>query len=217
MPERTREAADRPSTSLATSPDQRDQNQESHPKLFGRFHDLVLLLIGFALTTLVGHWLSYQYQHREWNDRKKTELAQLNKERAREVFDDALSLSEHLFLDAQYLLHDIQTGNDHEKSLSKYRSSHSNWELRIHGLSVQIQVLFGDDLMRTYLTDVAGNFRFLDAQLQQIVDATDAVPLDPMREAEQALLEIRESNHSIYREMLRAVLEKGEEDATSEK
>ena len=33
-------------------------------KLFGRYHELTLLVIGFALTTLVGGYLAQSYQTR---------------------------------------------------------------------------------------------------------------------------------------------------------
>jgi hypothetical protein len=36
------------------------------PKLFGRYHELSLLGVGFILTTVLGTLLGYTYQRRAW-------------------------------------------------------------------------------------------------------------------------------------------------------
>jgi hypothetical protein len=57
-------------------------------KAFGRFHDLVLLLVGFVLTSLVGGYLSYRWQTTRAFLEREAEDRRAEKEAATKVFEE---------------------------------------------------------------------------------------------------------------------------------
>ena len=62
--------------------------QKSDGKLFGKYDDLTRLLIGFALTTIIGGSLGYYFQYRSWEyqNREKRYEAEISK--ASDAFDE---------------------------------------------------------------------------------------------------------------------------------
>ena len=57
-------------------------------RLFGRYHDLVLLILGFVLSTVVGGVLTYYFQERSCRHQHGVVLSETERTEATGAFDE---------------------------------------------------------------------------------------------------------------------------------
>ena len=66
----------------------KDGERKADEKLFGKYDELTRLLIGFALTTIIGGSLGYYFQYQSWKYQNNEKLYEAEIARASEAFDE---------------------------------------------------------------------------------------------------------------------------------
>jgi hypothetical protein len=147
---------------------QASKGTENHEKLFGRYHEVTMLLLGFLLTTLVGGILTYYYQTLAWNRddqarRKSDELA-----RASVLFEDLSRMLDKRL----YRLRNVEDGLEEkvsavelEKRREQYRVAVAEWNESLNRNLWATERYFGPSLRSTLEGKVQEGFRSLHAEL----------------------------------------------------
>src|SRR5262245_56208087 len=67
-------------------------NEGRSAKLFGKYHEVVLLLIGVLFTSLIGGALGYYFQEKSWENQNREKRYDAEISKASEVFDEVSRL-----------------------------------------------------------------------------------------------------------------------------
>lgn len=95
----------------------------NNQKLFGRHHEVVLLLFGFVFTTLVGGYLTYNWQGRAAEYERIAEYRRLEQEAATRVFEELSRLMDKRLYRMRRLHTGISSwGRDHKEVAKRWES-----------------------------------------------------------------------------------------------
>ena len=179
------------------------------PKLFGRYQELVLLLIGFALTTVVGSFLTDQFQSRAWvrEDRAKRQQEQMT--RASAIYEEVSRLMDKRLFRLRTLqgaLEQDATAEEVTNARVAYRAVVAEWNESLNRNLVVTEMYFGVDARNQLELDIADGFRQLQNQAIRTVDRPTKINLDCLQTG------ANDFNPHIYafNQLLLARLQRGE-------
>jgi hypothetical protein len=116
--------------------------------------ELVLLVVGFALTTVAGGVLGYLLQNRSWSRQHEITLAQAEREAALRVFEELSTLMDRRLYRMRRLegvLSDPAAADDELGSaLADYRAVLFEWNDSLNRNLARVETYFGRSV-RTYL------------------------------------------------------------------
>jgi hypothetical protein len=110
---------------------------------------LVLLLVGFVLTTVVGGFLGYLFQSRAWNRQEKVRRKQAESEAAKAFFEDLSRLFDrrlHRMRQLDAWLSRPRAREEMEQSLARYREALDEWNDNLNRILALAQRYFGQKL-----------------------------------------------------------------------
>ncbi len=117
-------------------------------------NELVLLVVGFALTTVGGGVLGYFLQNRSWSRQHEVTLAHAEREAARAVFEELSALMDRRLYRMRRLedaLADASQPQDEvDRLLLDYRAVLYEWNDSLNRNLARVETYFGTAL-RTYL------------------------------------------------------------------
>lgn len=136
------------------------------------FDKVVLLMLGFVLTTVAGSFLSYRYQIRAWEredlaQRKQDELA-----RASVIFDDISKLLDRRLYRTRsvvWALKDRMPKSTVDQQREVYRVSLAEWNESLNRNLALIERYFGTDLRSEFEGEITDKFRDLHNELSSII------------------------------------------------
>jgi DNA anti-recombination protein RmuC len=139
-------------------------------KLLGRYNELVLLLLGFFLSTIVGGMLAYWYQSLAWSRddearRKSEELA-----RASALFEDISRMMDkrlYRLRNVQDALEQRLSVGELEKCREEYRASVAEWNETLNRNLWATERYFGKSLRNTLEATIQEGFRSLHRDLSE--------------------------------------------------
>jgi type II secretory pathway component PulJ len=116
--------------------------------------ELVLIFVGFALTTVGGGMLGYVLQNRAWARQNEVMLAQAERSAALRVFEDVSKLMDrrlYRMLRLEGVLSDPEPADDElERRLADYREVLFEWNDSLNGNLARVETYFGHTV-RVYL------------------------------------------------------------------
>ena len=116
--------------------------------------ELLLLFVGFALTTVAGGVLGYFLQNRSWSRQHEVTLAQAEREAARAVFEELSALMDRrLYRMRRFedvLVDTMQPPEEVDRLLSEYRAVLYEWNDSLNRNLARVETYFGT-AVRTYL------------------------------------------------------------------
>jgi hypothetical protein len=124
---------------------------------------LVLLVVGFALTTVVGGLLGYWLQARAWRRQERARLFQSESDAARAFFEDLSRIFDrrlHRMRELDDRLSRADDPGEMERSLTRYREAVDEWNDNLNRILALAQRYFGTEF-RTNL-DYGLMSRFVD-------------------------------------------------------
>jgi hypothetical protein len=138
--------------------------------------DLLLLLVGFALTTVVGGLLGYWLQNRSWRSQERRRLEQGQLDAARAFYEELSHLLDrrlHRMRELDGWLERPEQGREIDRRLARYRDVLDEWNdnlnrnlaLAIRYFGAQAHAVL-EDLYRKFSTAgsrIEGRFREYDA------------------------------------------------------
>lgn len=127
--------------------------ETSNDKVFGKYHDIALLLLGFIFTTLVGGYLSYSWQSRAAVIEREAEQKRSEIQSATGIFENVSKLMDKRL----YRMRRVSMGignekdsNEMDQRWNKYRETLFEWNESLNRNLAMIQMYFGEDA-RYYL------------------------------------------------------------------
>lgn len=126
-------------------------------KLFGRYHDIAMLLTGFLLTTIVGGYLSHSWQTRSAEIQRVAEQKRNEIQAATAVFEDISRLMDKRLYRMRRI--SMGVGNDVDADIMSrrwdaYRESLFEWNENLNRYLALTQMYFGQEARDTLERDI---------------------------------------------------------------
>lgn len=147
-----------------------DSNKEK--KLFGIYHEVTLLFLGFLLTTLVGGSLTYWYQKLAWDRDDLSKKKQEELSRAGAVFDDVSRLLDKRLYRLRKLEWAIEEGSSPSELISlrkQYQAVVSDWNENLNRNLALTDRYFGPELRQELEGSITEGFRNLHSELTKVL------------------------------------------------
>lgn len=128
-------------------------------KLFGRYQEVVLLLLGFVLTTIVGGFLADRIQRRAWLQQHQIQTCETEQEVRTKGFAELSDRMDTRLLRMRALawaLERAKTLKDVEQERKLNREARDEWSSRVNSTLAFTQVYFGPDHYNMLLALNAG-------------------------------------------------------------
>lgn len=131
-------------------------------KLFGKWNDLILLLIGFILTSIVGGFISFMIQNRSWDHQYNQTLLQSEKQKAESVFTDVSSLMDNRIYKMRKIIWGFST-NENDKEINQrwddYKKILDDWNINLNKNLALVQIYFGDEARQIFENKIHSQLR----------------------------------------------------------
>lgn len=146
--------------------EQKQPGSENQPKLFGKYHELALLLVGFGLTTIVGGSLGYYFQQKSWTNESNVRRYEGELSKSSEIFDDISGLLDRRLYATRRLIWAHKEGDVDEVKIQReaYRQAVYEWNGNLNRNLARIERYFGKE-MRADLDMLRVAFRIIDDDL----------------------------------------------------
>ena len=139
-------------------------------KLFGKYHDLLLLLIGFVLTSLLGGYLTHAWQTRAADITRLEQQKQSEIQSARAVFEETSRLMDKRI----YRMRRISMGygnsvdsDELEVRWGAYREVLFEWNENLNRNLALVQMYFGENAREILEKDIQQRFIRFGRMIEQ--------------------------------------------------
>lgn len=136
--------------------------KENPEKLFGKWHDIIMVLIAFILTTGGGSLIGYLLQDRSWKNRHEQSHLESEKEKAEEIFGDLSTLMDTRLYKMRRIVWGYK-GNkgesDIEKRWEEYVEILNEWNTNIGKNMALIQMYFGTKAREEFEYEIHASLR----------------------------------------------------------
>jgi hypothetical protein len=139
-------------------------------KLFGRYNALVLLVLGFTLTTLVGGFLGNYFQERAWQNRDRVRRLESERAAATSVFEELSRLMDRRLYRMRRILWGIQSGRGADEMSQRwedYREVLFQWNDNLNRNLALVQRYFGAEYREHLEWTISEGFRTLGNELER--------------------------------------------------
>ncbi len=144
-------------------------NEIRKTKLFGRYHDIVILIIGFVLTTIVGGYLTQSWQNRAATIQREAEHLRVEQNAATEVFEEISRMMDKRL----YRMRRLHTGLGSQLGEEKmnfrwvvYREILFEWNENLNRNLALVQRYFGDEARNILEARIQSGFVHLGQLLE---------------------------------------------------
>jgi hypothetical protein len=139
-------------------------------KLFGRYQEITLLLIGAGLTSLGGA-TGYYFQAQSWENQRRSELREVRRGEARGVFEEVSRLMDRRLYRMRRILWGMGSGqprNEMQTRWASYREALFDWNDNLNRNLALIQWYFGNDMRERFERQISGGLRELGMRLEAL-------------------------------------------------
>jgi hypothetical protein len=162
---------------------------------------LTLLLVGFALTTVLGGLLGYLFQRRAWSQQSQAALREAERQAAVQTFEElsnAMDRRLHRMTQLEaFLRRDNSAASDLvEKHLQLYREALDRWNENLNRNLALTQRYFGSRIKKFLEVEIYERFQRAGQELEEgyRLRAGDGTPFD----SASLRAELHTLNHRIY-------------------
>ena len=123
-------------------------NDTGNEKIFGRYHDIALLLLGFVFTTLVGGYLSYSWQSRAAVIEREAEQKRYEIKAATSIFENVSKLMDKRLYRMRRVsmgIGNAKDSNELNQRWDRYRETLFEWNESLNRNLAMVQMYFGED------------------------------------------------------------------------
>ena len=120
--------------------------EEKERKLFGRYHDIIILLVGFVLTTLVGGYLTQSWQTRSARIQREAEHKRTEQAAATRLFEELSRLMDKRLYRMRRVHNGLGSnvsGEKMQKRWDSYREVLFEWNENLNRNLALVQRYFG--------------------------------------------------------------------------
>ena len=148
---------------------------------------LLLLVVGFALTTVVGGLLGYFFQQRAWSHQHETQLRDGEREQALRTFEEVSTLLDKRLYRMRQLWRATRdaakAGTRSEQvstALTGYRDVLIVWNDNLNRILALVQTYFGDGIRRRLEEDLYEDYSAIGRALEDFVRRTSESLPEPI-------------------------------------
>jgi len=148
-------------------------DRPAQEKLFGKYQEVVLLILGFILTTIVGGFLTDRVQRRAWLQQHQIQSCEAEQEIRTKGFAQLSNRMDTRLLrmrELAWALEHAKTLKDVEQERRLNREARDDWSSRVNSTLAFIQVYFDPDRYDT-LYDLNTRFGALFEKFNPIFDS----------------------------------------------
>ena len=143
-------------------------------KAFGKYHDVIILILGFILTTIVGGYLTNSWQSNSANIQRQKEQANHAIQEATKIFEEISRLMDKRL----YRMRRINMGmgsdtknEEMNKRWDAYRSTLFEWNENLNRNLALIQMYFGQDARNILEHEIQSRYIKFGAMLESARDS----------------------------------------------
>lgn len=137
-------------------------DEKSKGKIFGRYHDLILLIIGFLLTTLVGGYLTNSWQKKSEEIQRRSEHKRAEQAAATKVFEEVSKLMDKRLYRMRRIHLGLYSDKVSKKSMDRrwdaYREVLFDWNENLNRNFALVQRYFGNGARDTLELEIQPRF-----------------------------------------------------------
>jgi len=183
--------------------------EDQETKLFGKYTDIVMLLLTFILTTVVGGFLSDRFQQSAWERDQIVQRQREEMSRASAVFERMSALLDRRLYRLRTVLWDIKTKapsailSDHRR---QYREVIAEWNESLNTTLSFVQRYFGQDQRAILEGEINEKFRGFHGKIDAYLNSNQDLDLEVLEQ------ELNDFNPEVYQFNLSLLdqLEKGQ-------
>lgn len=137
-----------------------------------KYQELVLLLLGFLLTTVIGGYLGAKFQERSWNHQHQVQAYESERETATKGFDNLSDLMDRRLLRMRQLawkLEEAKNLGDVEEERKKNKEARDEWSMQLNRNLAFTQRYFGDQARSVLENEVSNGFTRIHAGFNEVI------------------------------------------------
>lgn len=175
-----------------------EKSASKEDKLFGRYHELVLVLVAFFLTTICGGLLGFYFQNRGWERQHRDNVLQSEKESAEKVFSEISQLIDTRMYKMRRVFwgYKFELGkNEIKDRWVEYENTLDAWNGTLNKNLALLQRYFGNNARAIFESQIHGEFRHWGSELEKFRNFS-TIRKDELSKIDQGLDEL---NNIFYR------------------
>lgn len=136
-------------------------DQRSQEKLFGKYQEIAMLLLGFLLTSVVGGFIGTWFQRRSWAHEHLVQVCDAERDTASKGLASLSDLMDKRLLRMRQLAWKLERAHaigDAEEERKANREARDAWSMRLNGNLSFTERYFGSQARNNLEVDIAGGF-----------------------------------------------------------
>jgi len=145
--------------------------EESNKLVFGKYHNLILLLLGFFLTTIIGGGFGNYFQNKSWNYKNRIKLQEEEQKVATKIFEQISTVMDKRLYRSRLWFWRMESNEDPKvinEYLNQYRLVLYEWNDNLNRNLALIQRYFGMDLKIHFLNEINDKFGSIGSDLEKV-------------------------------------------------
>ena len=137
-------------------------DQSSQKKLFGKYQELVLLLIGFLLTSVVGGGIGERFQRRSWEHEHLVQQCEAEQDRREKGFADIRDLMDMRLLRMRELAWKLEGAHqlsEVAEERQKNLEARDEWAMKLNSNLDFTENYLGEEARNTLQGEIGDGFR----------------------------------------------------------
>ena len=136
-------------------------DKQPNSKLFGKYQELVLLLLGFVLTTIIGGAIGARFQERSWTHEHLVQVCETARDTRTTGVAKLSDLMDKRLLKMRQLAWKLESAHsiaEADQERQGNREARDEWAMQLNSNLAFVQSNFGDQAKETLEQDIAGGF-----------------------------------------------------------
>jgi hypothetical protein len=149
-------------------------DQKPNDKLFGKYQELVLLLLGFVLTTIIGGAVGARFQQRSWTHEHLVQVCEAERDARTKGVARLSDLMDTRLLRMRQLAWKLESAHSiaevDQERLSN-REVRDEWAMQLNSNLAFVQYNFGDQAKETLQQDITGGFGNIHKEFNDLFES----------------------------------------------
>jgi hypothetical protein len=146
-------------------------DQPPQEKIFGKYQEIVLLLLGFVLTSIVGGAVGAWFQKRSWTHEHLVQICESERDTRTKGLANLSDLMDKRLLRMRQLAWKVESAHsvaDFDQERRNNNDLRDEWSTRLNSNLAFVETYFGNDARNTLEQDITGGFRQIHEEFNDL-------------------------------------------------
>ena len=160
--------------SILTAPPGGTADKQPNGKLFGKYQELVLLLLGFELTTVIGGAVGARFQERSWTHEHLVQVCETARDTRTTGVAKLSDLMDRRLLRMRQLAWKLESAHsvaEVDQERQGNREARDEWAMQLNSNLAFVQSNFGDQAKETLQQDITGGFGNIHKEFKDLFES----------------------------------------------